>query len=101
MQKKHLIPILSIASVVASHQLDYQHMLLIAFADARVSSLPDTELISVSKTPDLRLSTSIFAVPSKVYLSTPPIVSAVASRVRVTLPENISLTTKSIVPSPF
>ena len=33
---------------------------LIAFADANVSSLPDTEDISVSSTPDFKLSTSIF-----------------------------------------
>ena len=34
---------------------------MIAFADARVVSVAATELRSVSRTPDLRLSTSIFA----------------------------------------
>ena len=71
---------------------------MIAFADARVSSLLDTELISVSKTPDLRLSTSIFdmvllSASIDLFVSVsvvvlPRIVSVVAGRVRVTLPEN-------------
>ena len=33
-----------------------------AFADARVSSELDTELISVSNTPDLRSATSMFEI---------------------------------------